>query len=224
MRQLFIVANWKENSVNANEWFAQIINAEWNIENRSVIVCPPFTLLTKINQVVLEHQLPIKIGAQDISQFAKGAHTGEVSGEMLNEFTKYVIIGHSERRSMGESETIIFEKLKRAMENNLIPIVCVSEIEQVKSLSLKVKNEGEQLLIAYEPLQAIGSGNPDTPTHADEFAQDIKREFGEVSVLYGGSVNPDNVHSFTNQEHIDGVLVGGASLDAKSFSGIIQNA
>ncbi len=225
MKQLYIIANWKENAVKPTEWFDEVQSEKFKVqssEEKTTIVCPPFSLLQEVKHYIDEKQLPIKLGSQDISQFAKGAHTGEVSGETLQELVQYVIIGHSERREMGETNEIVNEKTERAIENNLIPIICVSNKEQTHSLRLQDKTI--QQLIAFEPLEAIGTGQPEDPQSANNVAKKIKNTLGNVLVLYGGSVNAENVNEFTKQEHINGVLVGGASLDAKSFSGIIQKA
>ena len=123
------------------------------------------------------------------------------------------------------------QKIEQSLEYELTPILCVSKLEQVQSSKFKVQSYSSKLksydnsmIVAYEPLFAIGSGVPDTPENADIMAQSIKKELGEIPVLYGGSVTSDNVKSFTSMPHIDGVLVGGASLDPLEFLKIIQNA
>lgn len=164
------------------------------------------------------------VGAQDVSPFAEGAYTGEVSAQQVREFATYVIIGHSERRKdFGETEEIISRKIDQAIKNSLIPIVCISDIKQIGNLKFEIGNSSS-LVVAYEPLSAIGSGEADDPKNADEMARKIKEITPDVFVLYGGSVSAENVHDFTQMPHIDGVLVGGASLDPQEFSKIITNA
>ncbi|HUD44169.1 MAG TPA: triose-phosphate isomerase family protein [Patescibacteria group bacterium] len=219
MKPLFIVANWKErmDSAQAGKWLTQFSIFNFQFPNKEVIICPPFTLLSQVKQFIQDHQLPLKLGAQTISQFAEGAHTGEESGEMLKEFVEYVIIGHSERRALGETDEILQVKVNQALQFGLTPIYCVS------SPTMSVPKD--VTIVAYEPVSAIGSGQPDTPENANEVATSIKQKFSFVqTVLYGGSVTAENVAVFTNQEQINGVLVGGASLDANSFSSIIRNA
>jgi len=224
MKQLFIIANWKENMLEeqAREWYQQMVTGEWQTGNKTVIVCPPFTLLSEIKQLVTAKRIPLQVGAQNISEFPQSAHTGEEAGDMLKEYAEYVIIGHSERRAMGETDEIVNKKIAKAQEYNLLPIVCVSNEEQTHSLVLP--SQPIQSLIAYEPLHAIGTGKAEDPQEANSVAKNIKTRLGNVAVLYGGSVNEKNVHLFTQQEYIDGVLVGGASLIAGTFIEIIKNA
>jgi len=231
MKQLFIVANWKENKTQsqAAAWLAEFSILNPQFSNKTVVVCSPFTALSEMKKHIDDKQLSIYLGSQNISQFVSGAHTGEESGEMLKEIVTYTIIGHSERRKMGETNEMVNEKIARAMENGLTPIICVSNKEQTHNLeaivqSSQVSVNSSQLLVAFEPLDAIGTGNAEDPKSANDVAQKIKNRLGNVLVLYGGSVTAENVHSFTSQEQIDGVLVGGASLDPKAFSAIIQSA
>jgi triosephosphate isomerase len=220
MKKLLIVANWKSNKTTfqAKEWFEQIPN----IENKEVVVCPSFTSLLLTSSIVKERKLSVRIGAQNISPFDQGSFTGEVNGEQIKEFADYVLVGHSERRkNFLETEEIVFKKIELALKFNLIPIVCISELSQVQRLkSEAMKNK---LIIAYEPLFAIDSGKADSPENADKISAEIKNQL-DGAVLYGGSVTPQNVSSFTSMLNIDGVLVGKASLDTKEFGEIIKNA
>ena len=187
--------------------------------NLEIILCPPFTLLHPLKLLITNYQLPIKLGAQNISPFPDGAYTGEISARMLKELgVEYVIIGHSERRKyFGESEQILENKVKEALDVNIIPIFCVQG--KTTPVPERVK------IIAYEPVFAIGTGNPDTPEDGNKIALSFKERLSQDTVvLYGGSVTPENVRSFCLQENISGVLVGEASLDPKKFSEIVQNA
>ena len=229
MKYIFIAANWKANNVAVREWLERlkILISDSPIEERKkIIICPPFTLLAQTRYLISTVNLSLSLGAQNISQFPLGAHTGEETGEMLKNLAQYVIIGHSERRAMGETEEEIGAKLDKAWGHGLIPILCVSQISEIEHQFSRIKINGEiqNIIIAFEPLQAIGSGNPDTPEHAAEFAGQVKSILGEVDVLYGGSVKGENVHLFTSQTNISGVLVGGASLQAESFYAIIKNS
>jgi len=163
-----------------------------------------------------EQMLPIGLGAQDISSFEEGAYTGEVSAKQVKEFANFVIIGHSERRNnFGENDNILFKKFKLAKENGLIVIFCVQGKET------KIPENAD--VIAYEPINAIGTGNPDTPENAENVAAYFKANFKVPAVLYGGSVTASDVNSFSQMPSIDGVLVGKASLDPEEFYAIIQN-
>ena len=224
MKQLLIVANWKENVVETTEW-VDVLDLYLPLiptDEKKVVICPPFTLLFEVKENIDARNLHIAVGSQTISEFASGAHTGEESGDMLKELVTYVIIGHSERRKMGETNEMVNEKIARAVEHGLIPIICVSNKEQTHAI--QIPEQTKQAFVAFEPLDAIGTGKPENPEEANIVAGNIKRNVPNVRVLYGGSVNAENVHSFTSQELIDGVLVGGASLDPKAFSAIIQNS
>lgn len=223
MKKAFIVANWKSNKTipEVAEWFRTFNNLQLTI-NKQIIVCPSFTLLPFVKESIVKGQLSIIVGAQDISPFDEGAYTGEINEKQIKELAEYVIIGHSERRkNFSESDDLINKKIEQAINYGIIPIVCVSSLEQVKSLKIE---DGKKILIAYEPLFAIGSGNADTPENADQMARSIKDVLGEIPVLYGGSVTSNNVSEFSKMLNINGVLIGKASLDAQEFYKIIQNA
>lgn len=223
MKKLFVVANWKSNKTvkEAEEWIKEF-NGTWNMEhgtqgNLEVILCPPFTLLHFLKLQVTSYQLQVKLGAQDVSPFPNGAYTGEVSGRMLKDLgVEYVIIGHSERRKyFKENEQILENKVREALDANITPIFCVQEKTTAVPQGIKV--------LLYEPVFAIGTGSPDTPGKANEVAKTFKERLGrQIVVLYGGSVTPENVKSFLEQENIDGVGVGSASLDQGKFCQILK--
>ena len=217
MKNLYIVANWKENKTTAEaiEWLREISNIKYQISNKKVIICPPFTSVPAVSEFIKSNSLPFEVGVQNISKFDEGAHTGEVSAREAREFVRVSIIGHSERRALGETDRDVQKKVEIAVKNNIEPIVCVVNENVPVPQGTKI--------IAYEPVEAIGTGNPDTPENAERIASDIKSKNKNVqSVLYGGSVTSENVHEFTKMGHIDGVLVGGASLDPVQFSAIIK--
>lgn len=185
--------------------------------DEEIVICPSFTLLSFLKTYLLNNKFPVKVGAQDVSPFEEGAYTGEVSASLLKEFADYVLIGHSERRrNFMESDEMLFKKVELAIHYGLTPIFCVQGKEtQIPSNSS---------IIAYEPIDAIGTGHPDTPENAQAVASFLKRDYNAQHVLYGGSVTSKNVKEFTQMPNIDGVLVGRASLDAAEFYAIIQNA
>jgi len=229
MKKLFIIANWKSNKTikETEKWFhdfdKEIKHNPFSLEDKEVIIAPSFTLLEHARYCSSNLKLHIKFGAQDISSFEEGAYTGEVSAKQIKELADYVIVGHSERRRyFGEDKEIIKKKLRISLQYTLTPILCISEMNQILNLKSYILNH--EIIVAYEPLFAIGSGHPDTPVNADEMARGIKKELGKIPVLYGGSVTSDNVKNFTSMPHIDGVLVGGASLDPLEFLNIVQNA
>lgn len=222
MKPLLIIANFKSNKTlsEAKEWLQEISKFKSqisNLPNKEIIVCPSFVHLPIFNSFIPEHKLPIRLGAQNISRLPGGSYTGEVNGSQIKDFADFVLIGHSERRgTFGEDESVIEEKLKMAREYNLTPILCVQNENN--------KIPQEVSIVAYEPVLAIGSGNPDTPENAQNLAQKIKEQTKVHHVLYGGSVTPENVKSFTEMRDIDGVLVGHESLDPLEFLKIIENA
>jgi triosephosphate isomerase len=223
MKDIFIIANWKSNFTikEADTWFEDFSSYEKTYPNKKIVICPPFTLLHFLSEKIKKANLPLFLGAQDISPFEKGAYTGEINGEQIREFADFVIIGHSERRkNFSETKDLINQKLAMAEKYGLLPILCISQIEETNG----IKSGKRGLIIAYEPLFAIGSGNPDTPQNAEKVAESIKEKLGNVDTLYGGSVSSENVSSFTKMPSISGVLVGNSSLDPFEFSKIIQNA
>lgn len=229
MKKLFIIANWKSNKTikDTEKWIHDfsngLNNANIKLEEKNVIIAPPYTALEHANYCSGNLNLALEFASQNVSEFDEGAYTGEVSAKQIKELANYVIVGHSERRNgFAESDEIVSKKIEQVLKYSIIPIVCVSNIEQVKKLKSKI-NSGK-VIVAYEPLFAIGSGNPDTPENADCMCQEIKSILGEVPTLYGGSVNKDNIKSFTNMLNIDGALVGKSSLDPLEFLGIVKNA
>ena len=237
MKKLFIIANWKSNKTikETEEWLHSFNNGfrkeKIELVGKKVIIAPPFTALEHASYCSGNLNLALEFGAQDVSMFGEGAYTGEVSGRQIKELAGYVIVGHSERRkNFEESDELINQKIQQSLKHNLTPILCVSNLDQVKSSKLQVQSYSSKfkvngrILVAYEPLSAIGSGNPDTPENADKMCQEVKSILGEIPTLYGGSVDKDNIKSFTNMLNIDGALVGKASLDPLEFLGIVKNA
>jgi triosephosphate isomerase len=213
-----------------------------------VCVCPSFTSLAKASELV--EQSEVLLGAQDMNASPSGAYTGEVSAEMLRDlYVNFVILGHSERRQyFGETNQDINRKILAAVENNLKPIYCIGETleerESGQTLDVvrKQVREGlenfptqsiDNLVLAYEPIWAIGTGKTATDEMAQEVHCDIRNVltemFGEaassgIRILYGGSMKPENASGLLAQEDVDGGLIGGASLTARSFVGIVEAA
>ncbi len=250
MRKPIIVGNWKMNnsaaeSVDLVEKLKKLIK---DIAGVEIVVAPPFTSLTKVREAIKESN--IKLSAQNVFWEDKGAYTGEVSPLMLKDSgCEYVIIGHSERREyFKESDEVINKKIKASLRNKLKAIVCVGESlkerEENKTMQViesQVKrglyglslNEAKELTIAYEPVWAIGTGRNATPTQANEVHAYIRKLLTQIfdedialsiKILYGGSVKPSNSAELMSEKEIDGALVGGASLEAESFTEIIRSA
>jgi triosephosphate isomerase len=197
----------------ASDWLSKVRSPR----NKTVIVLPPFTLLSFFKTQIQTKKLNLSLGAQNISPFDEGAFTGEINARQVKEFCDYVLIGHSERRkNFSEDDELLGKKVALALESSLKPIFCV----QGRKTSVPKGVE----IVAYEPIFAIGTGNPDTPENADSVASAIKADRSDLTVLYGGSVKSTNVRFFTEKPNIDGVLVGGASLDPQEFNQIIENA
>lgn len=231
MKKIFLVANWKSHKTlsEAHLWMQEFLSHDFasylhvvsghEPTDKRIIICPPFTLLSSMHDLVSSSplSLPLKIGAQNVSPFDEGAHTGEEPARILHEFAQYVLIGHSERRKQfNETDEILDRKVKAAREHHIEPIFCVQNKETLVPDGVHI--------VAYEPTEAIGSGHPEDAKSANEVAKYFKEEKDIPYVLYGGSVTDENVRDFTTQAYLDGVLVGNASLDAKEFSQIIQKA
>lgn len=220
MKRMLIAANWKSNKTKneANSWLEEFISQE--LDSRlEVIIFPPFTLLDFVSEFVKNNNLPFKIGAQNLSPFESGSHTGEVSATQIKEFADYVLIGHSERRdNFLESNELVTQKIEKALKAGIIPIVCVSELFQLEGTSFD-----RETVIVYEPIWAIGTGNPESPEETDKFAKELEKR-GFQKVLYGGSVDASNVNNYLHLDSISGVLIGGASLNASTFSEVLKNA
>jgi len=219
-----------------------------NVKEVEVVVCPPFTDLVPVYEVLKGTR--IKVGGQNLHWQDEGAFTGEISAKMLQDAgCEYVIIGHSERRHVfGEKDVDINNKVRKALDSGLIPIFCVGEKiaerragqtqkvveEQLRAGLAEVKlSRAEQLVIAYEPVWAIGTGENATPEQAEEVHVLIRKRLSEwygvelgnqLRIQYGGSVKPANAEELMTKENIDGALVGGASLEAEGFAAIIKAA
>lgn len=213
MKNIWIIANWKSNKTIAEalDWISQVGPQIPKKDELKIVVCPTFSALSEVKKAITVGNFPLLVGAQDLSSFGIGAYTGEEPAQILNQLIDVAILGHSERRqNFGETDELVFKKTKQALENHITPLVCVQGEENAVPEGCK--------LVAYEPLFAIGSGNPDTPENVDVVASQLKQKFGsDLEVLYGGSVTSKNVKSFLDQENISGVLVGNASLDPREF-------
>lgn len=251
MRKKIIAANWKMNMTAAEAAsFMEDFQIEMkDIDAVEVVIIPPFTALPKLSEI-LSSVPDISLGAQNMWHEASGAFTGEISAPMLREFfTRYVVLGHSERRAIfGETDEIVNRKIKAAHAASLRPILCIGETlaerdanrhHEVLARQLKGSLAGvgsEEMLdtvIAYEPVWAIGTGRTATPEQAQEAHAFIRKTLGEmfdattaskIRIQYGGSVKPDNAKELLHQPDIDGALVGGASLDPRSFAKIAKAA
>lgn len=248
MRKKIIAANWKmyKTTKDSEIFFKEFLSLSNNYTEKEVVICPPFTSLFLVREFI--KNTPYKLGAQNLFWEKEGAYTGEVSPIMLKDLgCEYVIVGHSERRQyFCETDELVNKKLKSAFENGLTPILCVGEkweerergkteeviIKQInKALEGLNKDMVEKLVIAYEPVWAIGTGHSAKGEDANEVACLIRKIISEnyskdiaqkVRIQYGGSVNPKNISEFLSQPEIDGALVGGASLNPQTFWEIVK--
>jgi len=249
-RKLIIAGNWKMNKTVAEalDLIADMKRDLREVKEVDIVVCPPFTALGEVSKAVLNTNL--RLGAQNMSEHNFGAYTGEIAAGMLKEFSvRYVILGHSERRQyQKESDDLVSRKAHAALGASLKPIVCVGETlaereasktekvleTQVRgSLKSLTRTQMEETIVAYEPVWAIGTGKTATTAQAQEAHVFIRRVlfdiFGEtvarkVRIQYGGSVKPSNARELMGQPDVDGALVGGASLEARSFADIVKNS
>lgn len=234
------IGNWKMNPDNLEG----AIDLAKDEDVAGAIICPPFLYLEEISGILSK----AKLGAQDVAPSSKRAQTGEISIEQLKDLqVGYVIVGHSERRALGETDEVINQKIQAVLEEGIVPILCVGEdldthergdravIEFVSSqlnADLSGIDSDSELIVAYEPIWSIstsGSGLESTPDEANSTIESIKEVlskmgFDEIKVLYGGSVDGDDAHQYLKEDNIDGVLVGGASLRPDEFKQIVAYA
>lgn len=249
MRKKIIAANWKMNMTQSESelFITTFLREIGDLDEVEIVIVPPFTAIPKVTELLTQTQ-DIKVGAQNMHWERSGAFTGEISPAMLRElFVRYVVLGHSERRAMfGETDEIVNRKVRAAHEEKLRPILCVGEtlgqrekgdVEKVLSAQLRgslAEVEAKELhetVIAYEPVWAIGTGKTATVEQAQEAHAFIRRTLcgmadeataDKIRIQYGGSVKPENARQLLSQPDIDGALVGGASLDPRSFAQIVQ--
>ena len=246
-RKPLIAGNWKmhANIEEARQLAAAVVQAAARVHDREVMIAPPYTALAAVESVIAG--TGVLLGAQNVHWEGKGAFTGEISGTMLRDVgCGMAIVGHSERRHVfGESGRMINRRVKGALQSGLIPVFCIGEtLEQREAgqtmqvlesqvhagLESVALTDGGQLVVAYEPVWAIGTGKTATEAQAQEAHSFIrglladlyeKNIAAQMRILYGGSVKPDNIDILMQQNDIDGVLVGGAALNAESFERII---
>lgn len=251
-RTPLIAGNWKMN-LDHLQAIAFVQKLAWglkdvrhNFGDVEVAVFPPFTDLRSVQTLVMADKLSLVLGAQDVSEHDSGAYTGDVSAAMLKKLeTKYVLVGHSERRAgHGESDELVGRKARAAAANGIVPVICVGEtaadLEEHGAMAIPVRQlsaalaelpADAEIVVAYEPVWAIGSGDPATPEQAEEVARALRELLREqrgdeaadtTRILYGGSVTSQNVASYLRQPNLDGALVGGASLKVDEFARIAQ--
>ncbi|MDQ3986064.1 MAG: triose-phosphate isomerase [Actinomycetota bacterium] len=254
MRRPLIAGNWKMN--NTHHEAIKLVQqlgyelADHDYNKVEVALCPPFTALRTVQTLIESDRMRFVLGAQNMYHEASGAFTGEVSAEMLKSLrVHYVILGHSERREVfGETDEDVNRKVRVAFQSELVPIMCCGETESEREVGqTEPKVDGQvreglkglkpeqvaEIVIAYEPIWAIGTGKTATPDDAQEtiayIRQIIEKEFsddvaGATRILYGGSVKAGNAKALLSQRDVDGGLVGGASLDAGEFAAIVKAA
>ena len=252
-RRMLVAGNWKMFTTSGEgaillSGLADLVRDDW--DEVEVAVCPPFTGLKAVSTAIEIDRLRIALGAQDVYWESEGAYTGAIAPRMLAELgCTYVIVGHSERREyFGETNETVNRKVKAVFAAGMVPIMCVGEslatrealetdsfvrTQLTEGASGLDAEDAARLVVAYEPIWAIGTGRTPTPEAANDVARSIRATIGamygppaamQVRVLYGGSVKAENASMFFSEPDIDGGLVGGASLDAKSFAGIVKAA
>jgi triosephosphate isomerase len=247
-----IAGNWKMNLdhlqsiafVQKLAWTLKDANHDFGADGAEVVVFPPFTDLRSVQTLIAADKLDVRFGGQDLSEHESGAYTGEISGAFLSALDcRYVLVGHSERRTMhGETDEQLSRKVAAAIKHGLVPVLCVGEtaedleqhgpsavpVAQLKAGLAGISGSAE-IVVAYEPVWAIGSGKAATPEQAEQVASRLRETLVEVlgeeaaaatRILYGGSVKSANIASLMREPNIDGALVGGASLDVAEFAAI----
>lgn len=249
-RTPLIAGNWKmfKTGSEAVTTALRLAELSCDVKDTEIMIAPPFTALALVSDNFKNINSNVNLGAQNLFYANEGAYTGEISAKMLKDSgVSHVIIGHSERRQyFGETNEDVCRKIRAAVESDLIPIMCIGETENEKKeektfyvLDKQIQNglkgfrsdELLTLVIAYEPVWAIGTGNTATPEQTEEVHMYIRSEIEKmfnstlaegIRILYGGSVKPDNISDIMKHENVDGALVGGASLDADNFIKIIK--
>ena len=247
-----IAGNWKMN-LDHLQAIAFVQKLAWSLKDArhdfattEVVVFPPFTDLRSVQTLISADKLELRFGAQDVSEHESGAYTGEISAAFLKALdTPYVIIGHSERRTMhSESDEQVAGKVAAALKHGIVPVICVGESAEDLELhgpsavpvaqlrgALAKADGAKDIVVAYEPVWAIGSGQAATPEQAEQVAAQLRLVVAEVlgqdvadatRILYGGSVKAGNIAGFMRQPNVDGALIGGASLDIEGFASISQ--
>lgn len=246
MRKVIIAGNWKMNkTISESVEFIEELKKEELDKEVECVVCAPFISLERLS--VASKNTAIKLGAQNVSQYDNGAYTGEISTSMLKDLKmEYVIVGHSERRQYFlETNEVINQKVQKVLSSKMTPILCVGEtLEERESgkmnnvIATQIKEglanlsfeQAKGVVVAYEPIWAIGTGKTATSDQANEMAMFIRNQLRElfqdvaedISILYGGSVKPDNIKEIMAQSDIDGALVGGAALKVDSFAELVN--
>jgi len=251
MRKKIIAANWKMNMTcgEAAGFIETLLREIGQDDKVDVVLIPPFTAIAKVSELLSNVQ-NVKLGAQNMYFEKSGAFTGEISAAMLRElFVRYVVLGHSERRTIfGESDEVVNRKTRAALDSTLKPIVCIGEtlaerdggkVEEVLGRQIRGSLAGlsakelTEIVLAYEPVWAIGTGRTATPAQAQDAHAFIRKTLAQVwdaptaekiRIQYGGSVKPENAASLMGQPDIDGALVGGAALDPRAFAQIIKHS
>ena len=251
MRKDLIAGNWKMHKTHL-EAIQLVQKLSYRLdpgdyERVDVVVCPPFTSLRSVQTVIEADHLAIELGAQNVNEHLEGAYTGEIAPGMLSSLSVgFVIVGHSERRQIfGETDETVNKKVRAVLDAGMTPILCVGETEEEREgghakgkVEVQVRaglvgvspEEVASLVIAYEPIWAIGTGRTATADDAGEMCAFVREQVRGVAgdaadstrVLYGGSVNPGNVAGLMAKRDIDGALVGGASLDPDTFASVIR--
>jgi triosephosphate isomerase len=251
-RTPLIAGNWKMN-LDHLQAIAFVQKLAWSLKDAAhdyadveVAIFPPFTDLRSVQTLIAADKLPLAYGAQDVSMHDSGAYTGEISGQFLSQLDcGYVIIGHSERRTLhAETDEVVAAKVTAALKHSLTPIICVGEtaedlethgpsavpVAQLKA-ALAAVTSASDIVVAYEPVWAIGSGQAATPEQAETVCAALRVVLEEAlganvaaktRILYGGSVKSTNIGGFMKQPNVDGALVGGASLDLAEFASIVR--
>lgn len=248
-RQNYVLGNWKMHKTarESAEYLSVLISMLANVNSPSIVgIAPPFTSLSACDDVISRSQMDIWLGAQNLHKEEAGAFTGEISISMLQEYhVRFVLVGHSERRHLfHEEEAEIAYKVERAALSGILPVLCIGETEEEREQGITKSVLSQQMIqglsrlspsmpfvLAYEPVWAIGSGKVPSPEEVQEIQafcrKEIEKTFSldkanSVAILYGGSVKPENARSFAACPDVDGLLVGGGSLEPTTFMNIIQ--
>lgn len=226
MGNKLLIGNWKSNQhiKEVSNWFEEFSKTYKAKDSIEVVLAVPFVFLMEAAELIKKYSLVMSLAAEDVSPYEQGSYTGAINASMLSGLVKYSVVGHSERREyFKETNQDVARKVERLLEEKITPVVCVDEPYMGEQLGLLSNEQLEKIVVAYEPLSAIGTGNPANPDDVSQVVKRIKQIAPEAPIIYGGSTNAENTQEYAGVENVSGLLPGGSSLKPVEFSKMVDN-